>query len=195
LIEKTDFMKFWTWFFKGSGNRSGFRKLFDRWFFFHVIIGFIFSCFIPVDLNTAANSVLLPLVGILVGLTFAWAGNAQALLQSPEISEFAEYSKGGFVDYVFTYQLAILVILITIVIWALAGLEVFDKVWPKDRYSTEYFITSLILYLILSLTLRECWHVVLGAQFMIMAQRKIKKLKYIKKNKLRMPYGRKSSRN
>ena len=170
-----DFMTFWKWSIKGSGGKSGFRRLFNFWILFHIGIGWSLAKIIPADLSTAAATVGLPLVGILIGLAFAWAGNAQALMQSAEIDELAEHHKGGFVDYAYTYQLAILVILITIVLWSLAGLGVYDKVWPTVACGSYYFDVKTTLYATSSLTLRECWHVVLGAQFMLLAQRRIKK--------------------
>ena len=169
-------MEFWVWFIKGSGGRSGFRRLLlNWWILLHLSVGWGLSHFVPVDLITAANAVLLPLVGILIALAFAWAGNAQALMQSTEIDELAEYHEGGFVDYVYIYQLAILVILATIVLWALAGLEVFDKVWPTTCRIVYYDLVKIVLYALSSITLRECWHVVLGAQLMLLAMRRIKR--------------------
>jgi hypothetical protein len=134
-----DFMTFWRWFTKGSGGKAGFKRLINLWMLFHVGVGWGLSRLVPLELASAANAVLLPLVGILIGLAFAWAGNAQALMQSTEIDELAEHHEGGFVDYVYTYQLAILVILVTIVLWALAGLEVYDKVWPTAWCWNYYF--------------------------------------------------------
>ncbi len=168
-------MEFWDWFAKGSGGPPGFQRLLGRWFVLHATVGGLLSYVVPVNLSTAANAVLLPLVGILIGLAFAWAGNAQTLMQSPEIDDLAEHHDGGFLDYAYTYQLAILVILATVVGWAFAGLEVYDKVWPNETSAGLYFGVKMMLYTLSSLTLRECWHVVLGAQFMLIVQRKIRR--------------------
>lgn len=177
MAAEKEFMSFWRWFTRGSGGKSGLMRLINLWLLFHVGIGWALSRLVPVELATAANAVLLPLVGILIGLAFAWAGNAQALMQSAEIDELAMHHEGGFVDYVYTYQLAIFIILVTIVLWAFAGLEVYDKVWPTVSCGNYYFGVKTILYAMSSLTLRECWHVVLGAQFMLLAQRRIKRIK------------------
>ena len=177
MINNKEFIGFWKWFFKGSGGKSGIRRLINIWIFLNIIIGIGLSLIIKVDLNVAANSVLLPLVGILIGLAFAWAGNVQALMQSTEIEKLSEYHEGGFIDYVFTYQLAILIILSTIVLWSIAGVEVYDKVWPTELHRSWYFFIKTILYSISSLTIRECWHVVLGSQYMLIVQTKVKRIK------------------
>lgn len=124
-----------------------------------------------------ANTVLLPLIGIFIGLSFAWAGNTQALMQSSEIDQLSRYHRGGFIDYVYTYQTAILAILITLVFWSLAGLSVFDCMWPKVDRKELYFGIKIFLFSISSLTFRECWHIVLGTQWMLLAQKQIKNQK------------------
>ena len=123
---------------------------------------------------TSANTVLLPLAGILVGLSFAWAGNAQALMQSSEMEELSTHHQGGFVEYVYIYQTAILTILVTLVFWGLAGLQIFDIQWPTIKKPILYFALKTFLFTLSSLTLRECWHVVIGAQWMLLAQKAIK---------------------
>lgn len=166
---------FWQWFFRGSGGKPGFRRLLNRWVLIHGIIGLLIAFSVEVDLQTAANSVLLPLAGILVGLSFAWAGNAQALMQTKEIDALAEHHEGGFVEYVFVYQTAILAILSTMVFWGLAGLGIFEKALPKVTTPIAYFGIKALLFTMASLTVRECWHVVMGAQWMLIIQKEIKK--------------------
>lgn len=162
---------------EGSGAKPGYRRLINVWSILHFVVGFGLSSVVRVDLVTAANAVLLPLVGILVGLSFAWAGNAQALLQVSEIEEITDFHEGGFSEYVFVYQAAIFTILFTLVAWALAGLGVFDQTWPMPTSELTYFGIKVILFTLSSLTLRECWHVVLGAQWMLLIQREVKRLR------------------
>jgi len=159
---------------KGTGGKPGVRRLLNTWTIFHLGVGVLFGQVVPVTLVTAANTVLLPLVGVLIGLSFAWAGNAQALLQVSEIEDMAEHHPGGFREYVFVYQAAILTILVTVVAWAIAGFEVFDKVWPTPVHVRTYFVVKTILFALSSLTLRECWHVVSSAQWMLLSQKLIK---------------------
>ena len=155
---------FWAWFLKGSGGKPGYRRILNKWILIHLILGFVISLLVKTKLQTCASTVLLPLAGILIGLSFAWIGNAQDLLQSDEIIKLSKYREGGFVEYVFAYQTAILTILTTIVIWGLAGLNIFDEVWPTTKSKWLYFIFKNVLFALSSLSLRECWHVVMGVQ-------------------------------
>jgi len=165
---------FWRWMAKGSGSKPGYRRLVNKWLVFHLAVGAVFALIVPVTLATAASTVLLPLAGILIGLSFAWAGNAQALLQASEVEEMTEFHPGRFTEYVFAYQAAILAILVTLVFWAIAGFEVFDKQWPTPVHKKLYLATKVLAFTLSSLTLRECWHVVLGAQWMLLSKKVIR---------------------
>lgn len=165
---------FWRWFFiKNEKREPGYKRVINRWALLHLIIGIILSLLVNLDLATSSNTVILPLAMIFVGLSFAWVGNAQALLQSDELIKLSEYREGGIVEYVFAFQTAILVILITIVLWGLAGLKIFDDFWPGKENSILYTLVKIILFASSSLTIRSCWHVVMGVQFMLLAKIKI----------------------
>lgn len=167
--------KFWSWFFKGSGNGAGLKRFLDRWIILHIAIGLGLAFLVPIPLKEAAVTLLLPVAGIFIGLSFAWGGNAQALLQSTEIENMSSFRDGGYVEYVYTFQAAILLILVTLVLWAIAGLGIFDTVWPTCSNHYLYVLVSFFLFLFSSLTVRECWHVVLGAQSMLLARFHIRK--------------------
>jgi hypothetical protein len=161
--------KFWYWLIWGSGGRPGLLRLINRWLILHALVGMALSILVPIPLGEAADSVLTPLVGLLIGLAFAWAANAQALLQSEEMEQITKHNLGGFPDYVYSYQLSVLVVLSSLILWGFAGLGIYDRVWPKVD-SSYYVGVQYLLYFMASLTLRTCWHVVLGAQFMLLAR-------------------------
>ena len=168
-------ISFWKWFFSGSGAGPGFRRFLDVWIFVHIAMGITASLIIPISLEEAGRSLLLPLAGIFIGLSFAWGGNAQALLQTEEIEKLSSFREGGYEEYIYAYQSAVLLILVSLVSWGVAGLGVFDRVWPIDINSCSYHAITGILYFFASITLRECWHVVLGAQALLLIRFKVRK--------------------
>ena len=170
-------LTFWDWFFKGSGGKRGFRAIINIWLFFHIIIGILLSIIVNIPLNEAANTVLLPLAGIFIGLSFAWAANAQALMQSTEIRELAANHPGGYFHYLYTFQTAIFVIIITLIFWGLAGLSIFENLHCNPNQRIIYFLVKTILFTFASLTLRECWHVILGVQMLLLIQNQIDQTK------------------
>ncbi|RMG40527.1 MAG: hypothetical protein D6732_03225 [Methanobacteriota archaeon] len=161
-------ISFWQWLIKGSGNRPGLYRYFDRWILLHILVGAVMAHILPITLKEASTSLLLPVASILIGLSFAWGGNAQALLQTEEIENISSYKKGGFEDYVYTFQSAIFLILVTLFFWALAGLNIFDSVWPTCSNKIWYRLLIGLIFFLSSMTLRECWHVVLGAQQLLL---------------------------
>jgi len=166
-------ISYWHWLFRGSGGKPGYRRLINKWLLFHLLIGSLVSLAVSDALASAANTVLLPLAGIFIGLSFAWVGNAQALLQSAEIKKLSHYHAGGYREYVFVFQMAVLTILATLILWGLAGLRVFDAAWPTIAHPKVYFIVKVILFCLASMSIRECWHVVMGAQMLLLVQNKI----------------------
>ena len=173
-MDNEQLISYWKWLFKGSGGRPGLQRLLNRWLLLHIPVGVGLGLFVSLDLQSCANSVLIPLAGVLIGLSFAWAGNANALLQTEEIEKLSEYHKGGFVEYVFIYQTAILMILVTIVLWGLAGLGVYDKTWPTTYNQKTYFTVKTLLFTLCSFAIRECWQVVSGAHWMLRIRKEIK---------------------
>lgn len=162
--------RYWTWLFKGLRGKPGIAKFWNGWFFLHIAIAAVLTIWISMPLAEVARTMMLPLAGIFIGLSFAWAGNAQALLQSDEIEKMVEQHEDGIENYIYTFQTAILVILISLIGWGLAGLEAFDF----SPHSNATHLITFALYLTSSIALRECWHVVLGSQVMILARYKIK---------------------
>lgn len=168
-------ISFWRWLIRGTGSGPGLRRFLDRWLIIHLVVGVAMTFLLPIPIRDAATSLLLPLAGIFIGLSFAWGGNAQALLQTDEIEGIAEHNEGGYEEYIYTFQAAILLILLTLVLWGLAGVGIFDLVWPADADSWAYKAVVGTLFLFFSFTLRECWHVVLGAQTMLLIRFHVRK--------------------
>lgn len=148
----------------------------DRWLLLHTAVGVALSLLLPMSLQSAAQAVLLPLAGIFIGLSFAWVGNAQAILQSNELELLYEQHPGGFENYAYSFQSAILAILITLIAWSFAALGILDAqcLWTCPLWS--YQAATAFLFFLASLSLRECWHVVMGAQLLLLAQRHVRTL-------------------
>jgi len=162
---------YWSWLLYGSGGKPGYQRFLNPWLCLHAAVGVLLAIVVPVDSATAANLVLFPLAGIFVGLAFAWAGSAQSLMQNWAISRLGDYHPGGFQEYPYIFQTAILTILATMVLWGLVGLRVFDCV---TKAVVGRLIVKLILYSLLSVSVRECWQVVLGSQWLLISQREIR---------------------
>lgn len=164
--------QFWKWLFIGLNDEPGYCLLVNRWSLLHLAVGEILSVVVSISLYEAAEAIMLPVAGIFIGLSFAWAGNAQALLQDTAIEDMTKYHSDGIETYIYTFQFAILIILVTLILWGLAGLRIFE-LNIFNSWFIQYLIKTL-LYTMAGLTLRECWHIVLGSQGMILMRHKIR---------------------
>ena len=154
----------------------------------HLGIGMLLTWLVESSLQDVARNFLLPLSSILIGLTFAWGGNAQVILQTEEIETFSSYHPGGLQEYVYTYQSAILMIITTIVFWGIAALGIFDNLlkwhytWyiitvtpaPLSKIPLWYSIVKIWCYLLSSLALRECWQIIFAAHLMLLIRKRVR---------------------
>ncbi len=161
---------FWTWFFFGTGGRPGFKRLLDKWIFFHLIIGFALSK-IQISTGEVSKDALIPMISVFIGLTFSWAGNANSLLQSEKIIRMSEKRRGGIYEYVYTFQLCVFIMLFAIGAWTVAAIQVPYPTWMGFiNYDDFDFFVRVFLLGLLSLTLRTCWQTVVGANFLLLSQ-------------------------
>lgn len=175
MINKSDYTGYWNWFISGSGAKPGYRRIINLWIIFHIGVGVLISFIVQANLDIAANTVLLPLVGIFIGFSFAWATIAQALMQSNEIDLLVKHHEGGLAEYIYLYQTAVLVIFITLILWGFAGLSVFDKLWPTTKQCITYTIFKTLLFAFCSMSLRECWHVIDNTHRLLLAKKVLRK--------------------
>jgi hypothetical protein len=176
MISPATPLSFWRWFFRGREGRAGWKKFTNGWLVVHAALGAALAYALPFSLERSAQTVLLPLAGVFVGMTFAWVGNAQAVLQSPELERVAANHPGGIENYVYTFQAAILTILVTLVAWGFAALGLFERPCGWGCPAWGYEAASATLYALASLAMRECWHVMLGAQMLFLMQGFVKRL-------------------
>jgi len=160
---------FWNWLLRGIDSGPGFWRLIDQWLLVHVLVGWALALLVPLSLKDAASVILLPLAGVFIGLTFTWIGNAQVILQEERTKEMAKHADDGYFGLAYTFQLIVLVLLIVLSLWAVAGLGVFDQTWPGLNAHLTYKSVEAILYASASLAVRGCWHAVFGSQFLLLA--------------------------
>ena len=164
---KTRLPGFWEWLLRGTGERAGVRRLFDGWAIVHLAVGAVLVLLIHRPIGEIAEKALFPMMAIFVGLTFSWAGNAHALLQSNEVIKLGKARPGGVFEYVYTFQLCILVMLFTITIWIIPVLKLPFLIGGVIGLATFNQIATGLLFALLSLALRTSWQAVLGANMLL----------------------------
>lgn len=161
--------KFWHWLLFGSksGPRGVFNVL-NRYIFVHAIIAIVATCLIKSDPFAFAQKALFPASSILIGLSISWTTRASTILQVKELREKLFSNDRPPEDYIYGFQLAILVVIAMIVyvaIMAGGGLDVCILGQPWDTYCSAFW-----MYLLMSLTLRECWGVINATNMLSMLE-------------------------
>lgn len=146
---------FWSWLIdpaEGGGRR--------RWLTWHLVghlfLGFVLASRFSGELSERARSVILPLAGVLVGLTFAWAATAINIVSTPEFRRAMMGSKAGVRGTANYFQFAILAVLSTTVLWAIVGLGPYNSFSGWDPASVNIWAARL-LFAYTSFAIRECW--------------------------------------
>ncbi|WP_346689674.1 hypothetical protein [uncultured Cloacibacillus sp.] len=178
-------LNFKYWFLVGYGYKPGYRRLIDRHSFIDVFIGTVLACCVPTSLKEAATTILFPLTGILVGVCASWAGPAQEVLTSKDVIPFLEKHKGGIQEYFFILQTVIFVMLVSIILWGLAGIGIFETLGNNENNCVRhiYIGVSFLLYAVLSLSIRTCWEAVSYAHHIMYTKIQLQKIKQQKEGR------------
>ena len=164
-------LQFWTWLFVGVDNtKPGLRTFWNKWLMLHCCVALF--CFWQNigSLSNIAKAAILPFAGAFLGMTFAWSGNITSLLATEQLSELSDYVEGGISTHIYTVQLSILTVFLTSIFWTLAAIGII---------SSNYW--SLMLYFLSSIAVRECWQMILFAQYMTICRDHLSRQKREKK--------------
>jgi hypothetical protein len=150
---------FWQWLISGSENSpAGIFNILNRYLSVHILVAILALLLIRVDAFTFAKSALFPASSILIGISMAWSTRAAVVFQDNEMRERLFDSTRPPEDYVYSFQLAVFVIVFMVcytAIMAAGGLKV-----TTGNYKIEQIGSSFFLYFLMSLSVRECWGVV-----------------------------------
>ena len=167
-------LSFWRWLFLGSGNSPGILRIVNFWLILHLIIGCTLAYLIDIDVRTLADLILPPLSILFFSAYISWGSGLQ-LLQTPELQELVRHRQGGMTEYVFTYQLVILIVLMAIIFWVLVKFRFFSVSIVDDSL---LFGLKVFLLAFTSLTVRECWQITSGTQWLLLAKHEMASKRY-----------------
>ena len=150
---------FWKWLRCGSADGpAGIRNIINLYLPVHVMIAGLASWLIKRDPFSFASKALFPAASILIGMSLAWTTRAATILQTKELRDALFSKERPAEDYVYGFQLSILVIIIMVTYVAtMAGGGLSLCVFGQKA---DQAVSGFWLYFLLSLALRECWGVV-----------------------------------
>lgn len=163
-------ISFWSWFFKK--NDGGLYRIFDYRIIYDLLIGFLLTVFIETSIVNVARTILFPLFGLLIGMTFAWLANATSILQTNEIRKLSEKKEGGIKSYIYIYQTVILVVLTVMSLWSIIAMKFMYSLFINTNIIVIDIIKTMA-YSSLSTVIRFCWQGSLGTQKFLIIRTKI----------------------
>lgn len=149
---------FWSWMVAKSGRKTGFRLLITPWLLLDATVAAFLVEFLQIDGFAFAERALFPAASILVSVAVAWTARASFIISDDDFREKVIASDNPIEDYVYGYQLSILVLFSAIIYVAIMSSGGFNF-YIHDRELSK-FVSSFFMFLLLSLTLRECWSVI-----------------------------------
>lgn len=144
---------------KGSESAPpGIFNIVNEWIIFHILIAIFFSFFAASDPFSFAGKALFPASSILIGISIAWTTRASTILQSKDLRDALFSLERPAEDYIYGFQLAIFVVIIMVIFVAIMAGGGFNFIVFNQNVDRK--LSGFWMYLILSLSLRECWGVV-----------------------------------
>ncbi len=176
--QKFQYVTFWHWFFYWKKSKPGYKRVISRWLCIDIIISIFVAYFIGVSFEDIAKYTLLPLCSVFIGVAVSATSIGHSIVTSKEIRELAKHNRGGLEDYVYSYYIAILFLLISICYWGLIALEMIPSNVIIIQTSC-LFISVKELFLIpglilISLSIRLSWTTLISVAIFIFASQHIK---------------------
>lgn len=150
--------EFQSWMLSRDGRKTGYKLLFTPWLFWDLGVGLALTYGLKINAFQFAEKALFPAASILVGMAIAWTARASAIINDRDFQEKVISDDNPIEDYIYGYQLSILVLFSCVVIVAIMAAGGFKFFIYSERIS--YLSSSIFMYAFLSLTLRECWSII-----------------------------------
>jgi|LSQX01.2.fsa_nt_gb hypothetical protein len=158
-----DSLNMWEWFFVGledenGKSKSGLSTFLNCWLIFHGVFAILCSLFIKVSIFDLSKIMIIPILSVFVGISISIMGVALSLVVSDELIKISEDEPAGIEMIIYGHQIAILVLMITLVLWLLPS--IFENSVIISNRILLAFCAKFVLFFALSLSVRECWHVI-----------------------------------
>ncbi|MEW9855856.1 hypothetical protein [Novosphingobium sp. M1R2S20] len=139
-------------------GKTGIWTLLNWWLALDLAVASVATAFLKVDGFLFAEKGLFPATAILVSMSVAWTARAATVINDNDFRKAIISEDRPLVDYVYGYQLCLLVIMSTVVYIAIMAVGGFDFYMFTPEISRA--ASTVALYFLLSLSVRLCWTVI-----------------------------------
>lgn len=149
---------FWSWMFSFRGEKRGLRLLVSWWILIDCLTAGILTFGLNVDGFHFAQIALFPAASILMGMAVAWTAQATVIVSSKDFQDKIITDERPLEDYIYGYQLSILILFITIGFMAIMSAGGFNFYVYDQNFSQ--ITSSFSLFFLVCMSTRECWSIV-----------------------------------
>lgn len=141
-----------------GGRRTGYKLLLTKWLLADFLIAAALTFGLKIDGFEFADKALFPAASILVGMAVAWTARASFIINDYDFRNSMITKDNPIEDYVYGYQLSILILFVCIVYVAIMAAGGFNFHIYDATLSAH--LSSFFMYFLMSVTIRECWSVI-----------------------------------
>lgn len=164
---------FWPWFFKGVGiSPPGYRSLLSIWLLLDFGLAAFCTKFLSADAFAFASKALFPAASILVSMAIAWSNRASTVLQNEDFRTAMLGDSNPGEDYLYGFQLSMAIMLGTVIYTAIMAAGGFNFYVYDVNISRN--ISGFFLFVLLSMSVRECWAVMNFSSLLSLLQMKVR---------------------
>lgn len=164
---------YWSWLIDKPGRQVGYKLLLTRWLILDFAISILLTFFLKVDGFEFASKALMPSASILAGMSFAWTTRASSILNNKDFRDKIIGVDNPLEDYVYGFQMSIMILFGCVICIAIMAVGGFDFYIYEESVSRN--ASSFLLFLLISLTIRECWSVINFTSLLTMLEDRVKK--------------------
>lgn len=136
----------------------GYRLLVNWWLLFHAVVSVLLTFGLVSNGFEFASKALFPAASVLVGMAFAWTTRASTILNNKEFRREVITDENPLVDYVYGFQLSVLILFLCIIYLAIMAAGGFSFVVYSREFSQKS--STFFMFMLISMTVRECWAVI-----------------------------------
>ncbi|WP_134095059.1 hypothetical protein [Novosphingobium sp. PhB55] len=150
---------FWRWLIsRQARGRTGLSLLISRWIFVDAAVAVTAVLLLKVDGFQFASKALFPAASILVSMSVAWTARGSSVINDKKFRDKILNDDRPLEDYVYGYQLSLLVIMITVVYISIMAVGGINVTFINEK--TSILVSGFWLYFLLSMSVRSCWSVI-----------------------------------
>lgn len=150
---------FWRWLLiRQARGKTGIWTLLNWWLLLDLAVAAAATKFLQVDGFHFAEKGLFPAASILVSMSIAWTARAATIINDDKFRSAVITPDRPLIDYVYGYQLGLLVIMATVVYIAIMAVGGFSFYIYSPYFSR--IASSFFLFFLLSLSIRLCWTII-----------------------------------